>query len=344
MAWKSRGFDSPRVHMMNKIAILEPGAWGTALGIILNKEKEVNFWYANKKLALMISERRENERLPGVHIPEEIDVSSDLKKTIEKTDLIIIASPSFSFRKTVLKLKNMRNLPPLLGIAKGIEKETLFFPSNIVYDILKKKDYGHLSGPGFAKKVATGTHAKEVIASSDKDLLKRLKDLFKIHPLKPYATTDLIGVELAGAAKNALSIGISLVEASVKSPKIQRVKRDLISLGVREMTELGKAMGGKKETFLGPAGKGDLILTATNPLSRNFQFGKNLLHDSERMRKKIKEGKITVEGFNNAFALYKLGKIYNLDLPMINEIYKLIYKKVSPHKIVKDLVALSQAK
>jgi glycerol-3-phosphate dehydrogenase (NAD(P)+) len=330
--------------MMKKISILEPGAWGTVLGIILSKEKEVNFCYASKKLALRISENRENERLPGVKIPTEIIVFSDLKKATENADLIIIASPSFSFRKTVLRIKNIKHLPPLLGIAKGIEKDTLFFPSNIVYDVLKKKDYAHLSGPGFAKKVATGTHAKEVIACSDQDLLKRLKELFKIHPLKPSATTDLIGVELAGAAKNALSIGISLVEASVKSSKIEKIKRDLISLGVKEMIKIGQAMGAKKETFLGPAGKGDLILTATNPLSRNFQFGKNLLHDSEKMRKKIKEGKITVEGFNNAFALYKLGKIYKVDLPMINEIYKVIYKKVSPHKTVKDLIALSQEK
>jgi glycerol-3-phosphate dehydrogenase (NAD(P)+) len=330
--------------MMKKIAILEPGAWGTALGIILSKEKEVNFWYASKKLALKILENRENERLPGVKIPKEITIFSNLKKAIENSDLIIVASPSFSFRKTVLKIKNIKNLPPLLGIAKGIEKDTLFFPSNIVYDILKKKDYGHLSGPGFAKKVATGTHAQEVIACSSRALLKRFKELFKIHPLKPSVTTDLIGVELAGAAKNALSIGISLVEASVKGPKIEKIKKDLISLGVKEMIKIGQAMGAKKETFLGPAGKGDLILTATNPLSRNFQFGKNLLHDSERMRKKIKEGSITVEGFNNAFALYKLGKIYKVDLPMINEIYKVIYRKISPHKTVKDLIALSREK
>jgi len=325
---------------MKKIAILEPGAWGTALGIILSKKKEISFWYSSKKLASRISENRVNERLSGVKIPRKIFISSNLKKTIENVDLIIIASPSFNFRKTVVKLKNFKKLPPLLGVAKGIEKETLFFPSNIIQDVLKKKDYAHLSGPGFAKKVVRGTHAKEVIACTDSSLLKKLKELFQIHPLKPSTTTDLIGVELAGVAKNALSIGISLVEASVKSHKIEKIKRDLISLGVKEMIRIGEAMGGKKETFLGPAGKGDLILTATNPLSRNFQFGKKLLSDADKMRKKIKEGKITVEGFNNAFALYKLGKIYGVDLPMINEIYKVIYEKVSPYKTIKNLIGL----
>jgi len=325
---------------MKKIAILEPGAWGTALGIILSKKKEVSFWYASKKLASKISQNRENERLSGVKIPRKIFISSNLKKTIENVDLIIIASPSFNFRKTVVKLKNFKKLPPLLGVAKGIEKETLFFPSNIIQDVLKKKDYAHLSGPGFAKRVVMGTHTKEVIACADTSLLKRIKELFQIHPFKPSTTNDLIGVELAGAAKNALSIGISLVEASVKSHKIENIKRDLISLGVKEMIRIGEAMGARKETFLGPAGKGDLILTATNPLSRNFQFGKKLLFDADKMRKKIKEGKITVEGFNNACALYRLGKIYKVELPMVNEIYKVIYKRVSSHKTVKNLINL----
>jgi len=323
---------------MKKIAILEPGAWGTALGIILSKRNELVFWYSSKKITSKITKNRENERLPGAKIPKKILVLSNLKKAIKDVDLIIIASPSFNFRKTIEKLKNFKRLPPLLGIAKGIEKETLFFPSNIIQAVLKKDDYAHLSGPGFAKKVVRGTHAKEIIACSNPRLLKRLKKTFSIHPLQVSTTTDLIGLQLAGAAKNALSIGISLVEASVKWPEIEKIKKELISLGVKEMIKIGKAMGLRKETFLGPAGKGDLILTATNPLSRNFQFGKNLLFNAHVMRKKIKEGKITVEGFNNTFALYKLGKIYNVDLPMINEIYRVIYEKVSPHKTVKNLI------
>ncbi len=342
MAWKSKGFDSPRVHHMEKIAILEPGAWGTALGIILSKKKEVSFWYSSRKLASRISKNRENERLPGVKIPRKIFISPDLKKAINNADLIIIASPSFSFRKTVTKLRNFKKLPPLLGIAKGMERDTLFFPSNIVQDVLKKKDYAHLSGPGFAKKVVRGTHTREMIACLDHSLLKKLKELFQIHPLKPSITTDLVGVELAGTAKNALSIGISLVEAGIKGKNIEKIKRNLISSGVEEMIMIGKAMGARKKTFLGPAGKGDLILTATNPLSRNFQFGKKLLSDARKMREDIREGRVTVEGFNNAFALHKLGKIYRLDLPMINEIYKVIYKRISPKKTIENLIELSR--
>jgi len=340
-----------------KIAILESGAWGTALGILLSKRNKVGFWYEDRKLALKINRFRRNEKLPEIKIPPKIFISPDLEKIIQSAGLIIIASPSFNFRRTLLKLKRFDNLPPLLGIAKGIEKETLKLPSRVVEEVLGKIPYAHLSGPGFAREIIRGKPAKEVIASGNRPLLKKLKELFQIHELqrrgekrayllrfKPFqilTTADLIGVQLAGAAKNSLAIGISLVEAASLSPENKKNRPKLIKLGIEEMIKLGKAMGAKEKTFLGPAGLGDLILTSSNPLSRNFQFGKNLYLNAEKMRQDIRERKITVEGFDNAWALHKLGKKYKLDLPMINEIYKLIYKKGSPEKTVKNLIKLT---
>jgi len=325
---------------MKKIAILEPGAWGTTLGILLSKGNQVNFWHKDSDLAFKISKFRENERLPKTKIPQKIFISSNLKKTIGNADLIIIASPSFNFRKVLLILKKFKNLPPLVGIAKGFEKKTLKLPSQIIQEVLGKSPYAHLSGPGFAKEIIKGKPAKEVIASKNRPLLKNLKEVFEIKPLEILTTTDLIGIQLAGALKNALSIGIGLVEAGCKNPEIFEFRDDLLKFGLEEMMKLGKVMGAKKETFLGPAGKDDLILTSTNPLSRNFQFGKALYTDAKKMRKEIKERKITVEGFDNVWALYKLGKRHKLDLPIINEVYKVIYGKASPEKIVKKLVWL----
>ena len=324
---------------MKKIAILEPGAWGTTLGILLSAKNKVRFWYRIPELALKIAKFRKNDRLPGIKIPKKIFISPDLEKIIKKVDLIIVASPSFNFRKTLISLKDFEKLPPLLGIAKGIEKETLKLPSQIVEEIFGKIPYAHLSGPGFAKEIIQGKRTKEVIASKNKLLLKELKKIFQIKPLEIFISTDLIGVQLAGALKNALSIGISLVEAAGENPKIQK---DLIQLGLKEMIKLGKAMGAKKETFLGPAGLGDLILTSTSPISRNFQFGRNLYSNAEKMRKEIKERKITVEGFDSIFAFYKLGKIHKLNLPMLNEIYKVIYQNTSPEKTIKNLINLAR--
>ena len=325
-----------------KIAVLEPGVWGTALGILLSRKNAVSFWYGEGKLASNLSKIRENERLPGIKIPKKIFISSSLKKALQETDLIIVASPSFNFRKTLLKLKRFEELPPLLGIAKGIEKKTLKLSSQIVEEIFIKADYVHLSGPGFAKEIIRGKRAKEVIASRDEKLLKQLEKLFKIKPLEISTTADLIGVQLAGALKNALSIGISLVEAGLQNPKIGRLRKKLIQFGLKEMIKIGKAMGAKKETFLGPAGLGDLILTSTDSLSRNFQFGQNLFLDADKMRSDIKERKITVEGFDSIFSLHKLGKIHKLNLPMLDEIYKVIYKKISPQKTVENLIKLTK--
>ncbi|MDP1538748.1 MAG: NAD(P)H-dependent glycerol-3-phosphate dehydrogenase [bacterium] len=325
-----------------KITVLEPGVWGTVLGILLSKKNTLNFWYENAGLAAKISKTRENEKLTGIKIPPEIFISSGLKKAIKDTDLIVIASPSFNFRQILASLKKVDNLPPLLGIAKGIEKKTLKVPLQVAEEILGTVSYAHLSGPGFAKEIIEGKLAKEVIASEDKGLLKKLKEVFDIRPLEVSFTTDLIGVQLAGALKNALAIGISLVEAGIENPENKKITKDLVRQGVKEMIKIGKVMGAKKETFLGPAGKGDLILTSTNPLSRNFQFGRNLLLNADKMRKEILERKITVEGFDSVFALYRLGKIYKLDLPMINEIYKVIYQKVPPEKTIKNLIKLTK--
>jgi len=339
---------------MKKIAILEPGAWGSTLGILLSRKNTVNFWYEDSALSAKIDKFRENDKLPGIKIPKKIFISSNLEKIIKNSDLIINASPSFNFRKTLFSLRNFKKLPPLLGIAKGMEKETLKLPSQIIEEILGQIPYAHLSGPGFARQIVGGKPAKEVIASRNKKFLKELEELFKIKHrvrrsrakvkkkelsslLRVSTTTDLTGVQLAGALKNALAIGISLVEAKYQNPEI---KKALIHLGLEEMIKIGKVMGAKRKTFLGPAGSGDLILTSTNPLSRNFQFGQALFSDAKKLRKEIIERKITVEGFDSVFALHKLGKIHKLDLPMINEIYKVIYKKTSPEKAVENLIKL----
>jgi len=325
-----------------KIIVLEPGAWGSALGIILSKKNQVGFWYQDQKFSFELSKFRENNRLPGIRIPREISISSDLKKNIKKADLILIASPSFNFRKTLLNLKKFKDLPPLLGIAKGIEKETLKLPSQIVEETCGKIPYAHLSGPGFAREIVRGKSAKEIIASESPTLLKKLKAHFQIKPLEISTTSDLIGTQLAGAIKNSLAIGISLVEAASQDPEIGKIRSKIIKLGLKEMIKIGRAMGGQEKTFLGPAGQGDLVLTSTNPLSRNFQFGKNLYLDAQKMREDIKKRKITVEGFDNTWALYKLGKIYKLDLPIINEIYNVIYKKTSPKKTIKNIIKLTR--
>ena len=296
---------------MAKIVILEPGAWGTALGILLSKEgNKVCFWYKDFNLYSKISKLRENDRLAGIKIPKEIFISSELKKVIERAELIIIACSMFSLRKTLLELKKFKKLPPLLGVAKGIEKETLKLPSQIVEEILGKVSYAHLSGPGFAQEAVKGKVSKQVIASENQFLIKKLKKLFKIKSFKMSFTFDLIGVQLAGALKNVLTIGIGLL-------KTKKSKKDLIKSSLKEMIKLGQAMGAKRETFLGPAGLEDLILTSNSPLSRNLQFGK-------KIQKTIIAGKITIEGLNSTFAVYELGKIYKLDLPIINEIYKAV--------------------
>ena len=327
---------------MKKITILEPGAWGITLGILLSRNHEVLFWYSDKDLAEEIGKNRENERLSGTKIPRKISVSSDLGKSLDRSDLIIIAASSFNFRDTVERLKKFGNLPPLLGIAKGIEKGTCLLPSQIVKDVLGERvSYCHLSGPGFAKEIILGRKAQEVIASENPEILGDLKELFTVSPLEIFTTQDVIGLQLAGAFKNVISIGIGLIEAKNPVPAPEKTKKTLITLGLEEMIKLGRKLGAEEKTFRGPAGLGDLILTAS-PLSRNWQFGREIFKYCPAILQAAKEKKSTTEGFNSVSGVLQLAKKYSIDLPIISEIHKVIYGEISPTEAIENLVTLTK--
>ncbi len=326
---------------MKKILVLEPGAWGTTLGILLSRKHKLSFWYEKPSLALKISKLRENERLPGVKIPEKILVSSKLEKVINNQDLVIIASPSFNFRRTLLKLKKFDKLPPLMGIAKGIEKESLYLPHQIVKKILGNVPYAHLSGPGFAREIIKGRKAKEVIASKDACLLEKLKKIFQIANFDISVTQDLIGLQLAGALKNVFSIGIGLIEAKNPIPEPKKTKKILFRLGLEEMIKIGEKLGAEAKTFRGPAGLGDLILTSS-PLSRNWRFGYDLFKNASETRKLAEEKIITVEGFDSSLSVFQLAQKHKIKLPFVSEIYKVVSGKVFPEKTIKNLIKLTE--
>lgn len=324
--------------MKNKIIVLEPGAFGTVLGILLSKKNEVIFWYQDAKLASQIAQVRINNRLPKVLIPKEILISSDFKKVISNANLLIVATPSYALHELLGKLKKYKNLPPLLGLAKGLENNSCLLPSQIVQKYLKEIPYAHLSGPGFANAIAQGKATKEIIASDDRFFLKEIKRIFSnIKILEIETTKDLIGLQLAGALKNVVAIGMGIAESEIKE---QSAREKLLAVGLEEMIKLGVAMGAKKETFQGSAGLGDLLLTSSDE-SRNYQFGKKIFSEEFlEIKKRIRGKKFTSEGFHSAKAAFLLGRRYKVSLPFINEIYYAIFKNRKPEKTHKNLLKL----
>jgi len=337
--------------LKKQIAIIGAGAMGTALAVLISKNKKgrVKLWDRDAEVIKKIEKTRKNIGFlgPEIKIPKDVFPCFDLRKTIEGTDLILLAVPSFAIREVCKKIYNLghqkkfnnKKLAPILMVSKGLEKETSLLPFQIVEEILEKKDILHLTWSGFAQEITGENKRTEILASRNKDLAKKFKNLFETDWLKISISSDLVGVQLGGALKNVAVIGIGLADKGD-----QKIKNKLIRESVREMIILGEKMGAEKETFEGPAGKVNLELSSDSR-SRNYRWGKALFEKSvEEVQKDLKRKLVTLEGLNTTWGVHQLVKKYRLKLPIIDEVYKVIYKKKNPKKSAIKLIKLVENK
>lgn len=320
------------------ISILGAGSMGTAIAFLISTEKDwgVKLWGRDTVLLPKIAKTRENKKyLPGIKLPEEVLATSDLKDAMEGSTLVALTVPSFAVREMSERLLSFKEkLPPLLMISKGMEKETLLLPFQIMEEVLKKRDLLHLTGVGYAKEIAKQNPVSEVLAATDRYLL-RFKNLFQTRNIHIETSDDLLGVQLGGALKNVMVIGIGMAECLEQKAE---TKAALISAGVKEMIKLGKAMGAKEETFEGPAGRGDLELSSSHS-SRNYQLGRDIfLNGVQEVQKRLQGKKKTVEGLHTAWAAYKLAQKHGVELPLIEGVYQVIYEKKNPKVIAEKLI------
>lgn len=320
------------IHMADKktISILGAGAMGWAIAWLIStyQRGKVKLWDRDSSLIAEAQKIRINTKYsnPEIKLSEDVFLSNNLKEVLKDSNLVLLAVPSYAVREMCQKISSF-SLPPILMISKGMEKESSLLPFQIVEEVLGKKDILHLTGTGYGKEVHKKIPTIEALASKDENLLKEVKNLFKTDWLTIITSTDLLGTQLAGALKNVMVIGIGMVIGSEENPEL---KNKLIKESILEMTSLGKVMGAKEETFLGPAGKGDLELSA-DPLSRNYKLGQALAEKGlTKIEKDLKEKGITVEGFYTAWAVNQLTKKYGLILPIIEEVYGIIYKGKTP--------------
>jgi len=324
------------------ISILGAGAmgWGIAFIISSYRKGKVKLWDKDPELISQAKRTRENIKYSVLEIklPEEVFLSTDLRETVNDSDLLLLAVPSFAVREVCQRISNF-SLPPVLMISKGMEKETSLLPFQIVKEILGKTDILHLTGMGYGKEVHKKIPTTGALASENENLLEEVENLLETDWLTIETSTDLLGVQLAGALKNVMVIGIGMAEGGRENPEI-RIK--LIKEGIQEMIGLGKMMGAKEETFWGAAGKGDLEFSA-NPLSRNYKLGQALIEKGlEKIQKELKEKGTTVEGFRTAWAVHQLTKKYGLNLPIIEEVYGVIYERKSPKLSAQELIKLTK--
>jgi glycerol-3-phosphate dehydrogenase (NAD(P)+) len=322
-----------------KISILGDGGWGTTLAILLNnKGFDVRLWGAFPDYIAYLNKKRINTKfLPGIKIPQQIKITSDLNAAIRNRQLVIFAIPSEYIRailKKIIKLKFPRDTI-YLSVTKGIEIDSLKRVSEIIHEELGRINLGVLSGPTIAHEVAKGKPTTAVIAFQSKELRKYLQDIFMTERFRIYTTDDVIGVELGGSLKNVIAIACGISDGLGFGTN---AKAALLTRGLVEISRLGWKMGAKVKTFNGISGLGDLVTTCISPYSRNrfvgeqIGKGKSLEYIKTHMQ-------MVAEGVPTTKSAYLLSKKFKVDMPITEQVYFVLYRNKSPLSAVRDLMA-----
>lgn len=320
---------------MKKICIIGSGSWGCALAIHLgNLGHKIKIWSYEEEEKNFINDKRTCKFLPNSVIPENVTCTLDYKEAIENSDIILHITPSKFTRETVKKYKEYVTNQPIIICSKGFESSTLMTLDDVVKEELPNSKIGVLSGPSHAEEVSISVPTALVIASEDKELCKTIQKEFMNEKLRIYTSKDVKGVELGGALKNIIAFcagvgaGLGLGDNSFAA---------LITRGLKEITNLGVALGGEKETFYGLTGLGDLIVTCLSEHSRNRRAG-ILIGQGKTLEDARKEIGMVIESVDNIEVAYKLGKIHNVEMPILNTVYSVLFENLKPEVAVNDLM------
>lgn len=322
---------------MENITVIGDGSWGTTLAIYLCKRKyNVKLWGVFPEYLKVLENNRENPKfLPEIKFPGNLKICFDVGKTISNSDLIIFAVPS-KYMRSVLEQLSENDFADkvVLSVAKGMEENTFMCMSEVIKELIGVKKIAVLSGPTIAYEIANGMPAACVIASEDKQTRIILQDIFNSSNFRIYTSSDVKGVEICGAIKNIIAIAAGITDGIGYQTN---TKAALLTRGIVEISRLGKKLGAQSETFSGLAGIGDLITTCFSKKSRNRTFGEDIGKGKKR-EDIVNSMDMVVEGVTTVKSIYNLGKKINIDLPIINQVYSVLYKDKSPLDAVMDLM------
>ena len=320
---------------MKKIAIIGSGSWGVALAIHLAKlGNEVKIWSFAKEEADLINNEKKCMFLPNITIPDGISCTLSYEEAIKDTDFILHVTPSKFTRNIVKDYKQFVTNQPIIICSKGFEKETLSTLDEVIKVELPTAKVGVLSGPSHAEEVSIGIETAMVVASEHDEILELIQDTFMCDKMRIYTSKDVKGVEIGGALKNILAFCAGIVTQMGLGDNSFAA---LLTRGLGEITRLGAAMGGNKETFYGLSGLGDLIVTCLSEHSRNRKAGK-LIGAGKSLEETKKEVGMTIESIDNIEVAYELAKKYNVEMPIVNAVYDILYNNLKPEEAVKILM------
>ena len=326
---------------MKNIAIIGSGSWGVALAVHLAKlGNNVKIWSFMEEERDIINNEKKCKFLPGLTLPENIHCSTDFKEVINDSELILHVTPSKFTRSTFKQYKQYVGNKPIIICGKGFEKETLETLDEVILEEMPEAKLGVLSGPSHAEEVSIAIPTALVIASKHQNILKLVQDTFMSEKMRIYTSNDVKGVELGGALKNIIAFcagvaaGIGLGDNSFAA---------LITRGLKEISRLGIELGGKEETFYGLSGLGDLIVTCLSEHSRNRKAG-FLIGQGMSLEDTKKEVGMVIESIDNIEVAYELGKLHNIEMPIVETVYKVLYENLNPKEAVKNLMTRNKKK
>ena len=322
------------------VAVVGGGSWGTALANLLaEKSIPVSLWVFEENLCEEMQKIKENTLyLPGVQLSPLLYPDNDLEAVLAGKRIILMAVPSHVYRHVAMQMLDFLKGPVVLVSAtKGIENESLKTMSGIWHEIVAGSidwDYAVLSGPSFAREVVQKAPTAVTVASVSKEIAEEVQKLFSTEYFRVYTSTDVIGVELGGALKNIIALAAGIVDGLGLG---HNTRAALMTRGLAEMSRLGTSMGADPLTFLGLAGVGDLVLTCTGDLSRNRTVGFKL-GQGKKLSEILAEMRMVAEGVKTTRSVYHLARQKEIDMPICEQMYRILYEDLPPEKALASLM------
>lgn len=322
---------------MSKVSVIGAGSWGTALAILLEKNgHQVTLWSHREEEAKELAKNREHKsKLPGVEIPEGIEIIGNLESALREKDVIVFAVPSVAVRSTAKKVAPyVKEGQLIVNVAKGIEETTLMTLTDIIEEEIPGAKGCVLSGPSHAEEVSRGLPTTCVVGAKDKETAEFLQNIFMSPVFRVYISPDILGIELGGALKNVIALAAGTADGLGYG---DNTKAALITRGITEIARLGIAMGAKADTFYGLSGIGDLIVTCASKHSRNRKAG-YLMGQGRNMQQAMDEVNMVVEGVYSAKAGLALSQKYKVEMPIIEQVNKVLFEGKAPADAVRELM------
>lgn len=322
---------------MASIGVIGAGSWGTALAVLLcGNGHEVTLWSIMEDEVHTLQTKRENpDKLPGVKLPEKIEVTADLEKAVSGKQVLVLAVPSPYVRSTAHTMKPyVAEGQIIVNVAKGIEEDSLKTLSQVIEEEIPQALVAVMSGPSHAEEVGRGIPTTIVVGAHDRKTAEYLQGIFMNEVFRVYTSPDVLGIELGAALKNVVALAAGIADGLGYG---DNTKAALITRGIAEIARLGTVMGGKVETFSGLSGIGDLIVTCASMHSRNRRAG-ILIGKGYSYEEAMKEVKMVVEGVYSAKAAVRLAEKCGVQLPIIEQVNAVLFEGKRADEAVKDLM------